>query len=200
MKQSFDWHSTKSPEADIGEGMDLSMARNEEKRRDLKSVPALSRAVLWFIEKMKQKPGCYCLGKNKDILKYFSLWQTAGAMNPQHVEYPQWSHSGRRQAEIRCHPEKDLFLRKRFHIILAAFQTILHERLERRQCWWAGPHLSQDCLAIHASCLLFESECHIRTLKMDLRRVILALTVDLTQPWITWEESQWRVVYSPYIG
>lgn len=73
MKQSFDWHSTKSPEADIGEGMDLSMARNEEKRRDLKSVPALSRAVLWFIEKMKQKPGCYCLGKNKDILKYFSL-------------------------------------------------------------------------------------------------------------------------------
>lgn len=36
--------------------------------------PCLPRAVLWFIEKMKQKPGCYCLGKNKDIFKYFSLW------------------------------------------------------------------------------------------------------------------------------
>lgn len=48
--------------------------------------------------------------------------------------------------------QRGAFLRKRFRTVLSTCQNILQDQTEvqtMRDQWWAGPHLSWDCLDGH---------------------------------------------------
>lgn len=53
-------------------------------------------------------------------------------------------------------------------MVLTTRQMTLQKSLEPRQLWEMGPHLDQDCLAMHTSCPPFQLRLHVRSLKLNL--------------------------------
>lgn len=60
---------------------------------------------------------------------------------------------------------------KRFHKVLTACQAILqHETVAQTRAgqWWVGPHLAQDCLAVHILDFIYKFQSHFKISKTNL--------------------------------
>lgn len=87
-------------------------------------------------------------------------------MDQKEYEFPQESHSGRKEGlKPLCLPKGGSpSLRKRFHTILTACQIPVAEILKWKW-WWIGLYPDQDCWVMCTQ-PLFKPKLHVRTLKM----------------------------------